>query len=232
SKIEKMKSPLHRVIDARRWDGELLLGRLFLVFHAAFPRRRLPPRPRRRSGFRLSPKAGRRHSLDPLPPLPRAADPRGRRPQGLRARAARGLLRLRRRRRRRQVLLGVRGRARRRPAPLPRPRRHRARALRSDALVASLWHELSYRLCPRVLAELCGGVVPGGTSFVSLPGDAKAAILARLDKGKDLARASATCRDLRRLVADRDRELWKPLYKAFAPRMSPPPPAELSWTES
>lgn len=34
--MAKMNSPLHRVIDARRWDGELLLGRLFILFHAAF----------------------------------------------------------------------------------------------------------------------------------------------------------------------------------------------------
>uniref|UniRef100_A0A453SSV5 Uncharacterized protein n=2 Tax=Aegilops tauschii subsp. strangulata TaxID=200361 RepID=A0A453SSV5_AEGTS len=29
-------SPLHRVVDARRWDAEPLLGRLVIVVHAAF----------------------------------------------------------------------------------------------------------------------------------------------------------------------------------------------------
>ncbi|KAJ1284305.1 hypothetical protein BS78_03G194300 [Paspalum vaginatum] len=71
--------------------------------------------------------------------------------------------------------------------------------------------------CWRFLAELCGrnGVpLPG---FMSLPDDIKVEVLKRLT-GKDLARVELTCRQIRRLVAERDGELWKPLYEGVRPR--------------
>jgi hypothetical protein len=75
-------------------------------------------------------------------------------------------------------------------------------------------------------------------TFMSLPGDAKAAILARLTDGADLASVERVCTGLRRL----DGELWKATYDALLRRgvsrslpddysgghSSPP---EMSWKE-
>jgi hypothetical protein len=55
-------------------------------------------------------------------------------------------------------------------------------------------------------------------TFMSLPGDAKAAILARLTDGADLASVERVCTGLRRLVAERDGELWKATYDALLRR--------------
>uniref|UniRef100_A0A0D9XHJ2 F-box domain-containing protein n=1 Tax=Leersia perrieri TaxID=77586 RepID=A0A0D9XHJ2_9ORYZ len=89
-----------------------------------------------------------------------------------------------------------------------------ARALRRDARLAALWSRLTYRLCRRVLADHCDkNCVPVGRTFMSLPADIKAAILARLVDGEDLAAVECTCVALRRLVAEHDAALWKPRYE-------------------
>ena len=50
---------------------------------------------------------------------------------------------------------------------------------------------------------------------MSLIDDVKVEILKRLAGADDLARMERTSRDLRRLVAERDGELWKPMYEAL-----------------
>ncbi|KAL6622976.1 hypothetical protein ACP70R_032855 [Stipagrostis hirtigluma subsp. patula] len=90
-----------------------------------------------------------------------------------------------------------------------------ARALRRDARLAALWGALWSGLCRRALVDLCGrNGVALGPSLVSLPDDVIAAILARLANGGagGLASVEGTCARLRRLVAERDGELWKPRY--------------------
>ncbi|KAL6640873.1 hypothetical protein ACP70R_019054 [Stipagrostis hirtigluma subsp. patula] len=92
-----------------------------------------------------------------------------------------------------------------------------ARALRRDARLAALWGALWSGLCRRALVDLCGrNGVALGPSLVSLPDDVIAAILARLANGGagGLASVEGTCARLRRLVAERDGELWKPRYEA------------------
>ncbi|OEL21080.1 hypothetical protein BAE44_0017900 [Dichanthelium oligosanthes] len=72
--------------------------------------------------------------------------------------------------------------------------------------------------CWGLLSELCRGNSLPLTSFMSLPDDIKAEILKRLADPEDLARVERTCRHLRRLVAERDGELWKPMYEALSVR--------------
>ncbi|KQJ86335.1 uncharacterized protein LOC112268863 [Brachypodium distachyon] len=215
--MAKMNSPLHRVIDARRWDGELLLGRLFILFHAAFVDAGFLPSAAAATASTLS-----LRYLVPLPQLLAAVALRvcayGRHVvfyvdtssvvsgagssdylwACVDAVAAAPLL-----------SGGLDG---------------TARALRNDAVVSALWRELPERLSRRVLREICGGgALLGGTTFMSLPEEMKLSILARLGDGEDLARVSATCSDLRRLVRGRDREFWKRIYdyNAAAPAPSP-----------
>uniref|UniRef100_J3N0Q3 F-box domain-containing protein n=1 Tax=Oryza brachyantha TaxID=4533 RepID=J3N0Q3_ORYBR len=93
-----------------------------------------------------------------------------------------------------------------------------ARALRRDARLDALWSALTDTLCRRVLVDLCArnGVTLEPT-LMSLPGDAVAAILARLPDDEDLAMVECTCAGLRRLVAEHDATLWKPRYEKVPP---------------
>ncbi|KAK3138911.1 hypothetical protein QOZ80_5AG0375060 [Eleusine coracana subsp. coracana] len=65
------------------------------------------------------------------------------------------------------------------------------------------------------------------TSFASLPDDAKTEILKRLTDGKDLARVECVSRQLRRLVTERDCELWKAMYDS----LGLPPEIQISDSE-
>ncbi|PUZ55838.1 hypothetical protein GQ55_5G244100 [Panicum hallii var. hallii] len=69
--------------------------------------------------------------------------------------------------------------------------------------------------CWGLFAELCRGNGLPLTGFMSLTDDVKLEILKRLAGADDFARMESTCRDQRRLVAERDGELWKPMYKAL-----------------
>ncbi|KAK3138978.1 hypothetical protein QOZ80_5AG0376070 [Eleusine coracana subsp. coracana] len=170
----KVVSPLHKVIDAVRWDAEGLLGRLIIFIHAVFLDGGFVPLP-------LDPSRKR----GPQPQVSREA---GRTASSLSLRPVR------------DVALGAGGRARRRAAPVGRARRH----------------VVSEGLCRRALVHLCREWhVPLEPTFASLPDDAKGAILARLKDDGDLAIVQRTCTALRRLVADRDRELWKPRLDAL-----------------
>ncbi|TVU19042.1 hypothetical protein EJB05_35170, partial [Eragrostis curvula] len=63
--------------------------------------------------------------------------------------------------------------------------------------------------------ETCGNDVALEPTFLSLPDDVNLAILERVAGAADLARARHICAALRRLVAERDRELWKPELLAW-----------------
>lgn len=217
-------SPLHMVIDAPRWDAEPPLGRLFIVAHAAFLDAGFVPHGTKvPKSARLPKQVGRTastlflrytalqllHRLDVEPAALRlCAHGRHvvfytrfhvwwwfRRPKEtywvcLDALAAAALLSGR---------LDDTG-----------------RALRNDARVAALWKALSEGLCRRLLVDMCCSYgVALEPTFMSLPGDIKAAILGRLTDGDDLARVERTCTELRRLVAEHDDELWKPRFEAL-----------------
>ncbi|XBH97731.1 hypothetical protein VPH35_127357 [Triticum aestivum] len=215
-------SPLHRVIDARRWDAERLLGRLIVVVHAAFLDAGFAPHTHGAPKHRRVPRrAGATASTLPLvyaaPRLPDAAVALRMRAHGMRivfyvcvprlarpdpgvhwacvdARAAATL-----------VSGGLDGTA-------------RALAGVGACGLAALWRELAEKLCRGALVDICrenGVVLCRENAFVSLPGDVMLAILARLADGLDLLAVASTCTELRRLVADHDGELWKHRYEAL-----------------
>ncbi|CAL4932730.1 unnamed protein product [Urochloa decumbens] len=84
-----------------------------------------------------------------------------------------------------------------------------ARAVETGAAGAWLWRSLADWACRGPFLELCRWNDLPVTGFLSLPDDSKAEILKRLADGKDLARVECTSSQLRRLVAERDGELWK-----------------------
>lgn len=87
-----------------------------------------------------------------------------------------------------------------------------ARALETGAAGSWLWKPLADWVCRVLFLQLCQRNDLPVTGFVSLPDDAKAEILKRLPNGKDLAKVECCCRQLRRLVAERDGQLWKAMY--------------------
>uniref|UniRef100_A0A8I6YGS0 F-box domain-containing protein n=1 Tax=Hordeum vulgare subsp. vulgare TaxID=112509 RepID=A0A8I6YGS0_HORVV len=225
-------SPLHGVVDARRWKAERILGRLVIVVHAAFldagfivPRRDRQDRDLS-STCRLSTEVGATASTLSLEYTALQLLPR----HNMGAAALRVCtdgrhvifyLQL-------QVCsarintywacldaLSI--------APLLSGDLNGTtrRLLRNDGSpTAALWRKVGDGFSRRIFSDLCRehGVVPGrAPTLMSLPGDAMAAILERLADGKDLLRVESTCTELRRFVADRDRDrqLWMPRYKAL-----------------
>ncbi|RLM99817.1 hypothetical protein C2845_PM06G23900 [Panicum miliaceum] len=222
-----MVSPLHRAIDGRRWDAERLLGRLIVIVHAAFLDAGFVPlgahgSRSRRPGSTVPKQAGRTASALSL----RYGAPQLLHRQGSEAAAVLRMLA----HGRRHLILYVKCD----PWPVERcvlvdalaaaalltgGLDGTARALRRDARLAGLWRRISEDLCRGALVDMCrrNGVALE-PSFMSLPGDAKAAVLSRLASGADLASVERVCTGLRRLVAERDRQLWKPRYDALALR--------------
>ncbi|XBI02775.1 hypothetical protein VPH35_131282 [Triticum aestivum] len=206
-------SPLHRVVDARRWEAEPLLGRLVIVVHAAFleagfivPRRGNP------SPCRLPPEVGATASTLSLeytaPQLLPRHDMDG---------AALKICTVCSVRRTGGTYWACLDALSVAPV-LSGGLDDMGRRLLGTA--STLWRTVIDGLCRRLLLDLCRehGVVPGrAPTLMSLPSDAMLAILARLPDGKDLVRVESTCTELRRLVAgrERDRELWLPRYKAL-----------------
>ncbi|KAM3296348.1 hypothetical protein ACQJBY_038598 [Aegilops geniculata] len=225
-------SPLHGVVDARRWDAERILGRLVIVVHAAFldagfivslPHRRdrdlsstcWLPTELGETASTLSlgleytaPQLLPRHDMDGAA-LSVCTD--GRHVifylQACSVRT--GMYR---------VCLDALS-----VAPLlSGDLDGTARRLLGNggSPTAALWRKVSDGFSRRIFSDLCRehGVMPGRVpTFMSLPSDIMAAILERLADGKDLLRVESTCTELRRLVAepDRDRQLWMPRYKAL-----------------
>ncbi|CAN6333342.1 unnamed protein product [Urochloa humidicola] len=220
-----MVSPLHRVIDAVRWDAERLFGRLIIIIHGAFLDAGFVPLlhdPHSQRPCTIPMQAGRTSSALSLrygvPHLLHGHDTDA---VALRILLAHG---------RRLLILYVH--CDRLPvercmvvdalaaAPLlAGGLDSTARALRRDAAVAALWRLLTDGLCRRALIDICRrkGVALEPT-LMSLSGDAMAAVLALLPSGADLARAELVCAGLRRLIAGRDRELWKPRHDALVAR--------------
>ncbi|TVU19039.1 hypothetical protein EJB05_35166, partial [Eragrostis curvula] len=184
-----MVSPLHKAIDAERWDVERPLGRLFLVFHAAFLDAGFVPLP---------------HPSGKRRPIPREAGQTASAlslqytaPELLRRRGAQAAIVLRQQVYGWKIFLYIqRGDAR--PLALSWVAADvfaavpllsggldaTARALRHDARLVALWHGLWDALCRRALVDLCrGNGVAMEPTFASLPGDIKAAILARTSRG-------------------------------------------------
>ncbi|KAI4976904.1 hypothetical protein ZWY2020_050511 [Hordeum vulgare] len=202
-------SPLHRVIDAARWDAERLLGRLIILVHAAFLDAVFVVHADRvgKSGrvpTRAGATASTRQHLRRTEPL------RGRPSQRVPAVQERIV--------------------RRAVAPLlSRGLGDTARALTDDGAcgVAALWRELTEKLCRSTLVAVC----PGKDALLSLSVDVLLDILARLN-GLDILMLSSTCAGLSRLVADHDSELWKNRYMAlFRSRWADDSSGTTNWME-
>uniref|UniRef100_A0A0D9XHJ1 F-box domain-containing protein n=1 Tax=Leersia perrieri TaxID=77586 RepID=A0A0D9XHJ1_9ORYZ len=243
-------SPLHKVINARQWDAERLLGRLVILAHAAFLDAGFVPAVADddQNSVRLPRKIGRTAATLPL---------RYAAPQLLHRAAAAVQLRLCAHSGRLLVFYVCISRKFFTMSPwldtywiclddavasaiaplLAGGLDDTARALRRDATpLAELWSALTDGLCRRVLVDLCArNGVSLEPTFMSLPGDVMEAILARLDSGEDLAMVECTCAGLRRLVEDRDAVLWKSRYEKlpFLLRLlvlgEDDEPTEVSW---
>ncbi|KAF2944150.1 uncharacterized protein [Oryza sativa Japonica Group] len=222
-------SPLHKVIDDGRWAAERLLGRLIILAHAAFLDAGFvaaaDAAADQENSVRLPSEVGRTAAALPL----RYAAPQLlHRPD---AAAAAVALKLRVHGRRHLVFyvrvdgladlwvaeedaycfcVDALAAARLLAGGLDAT----ARALRRDPALGALWGALTDGLVRRALADLCArSGVPLGRTLLSLPTDAMAAILSRLEDGEDLMVVECTCTALRRLVAELDAVLWKPMYE-------------------
>ncbi|VAI54125.1 unnamed protein product [Triticum turgidum subsp. durum] len=228
--MSSLVSPLHGVVDARRWNTERLLGRLVIMVHAAFlDAGFMVPRRNRRdrdlsSTCRLPTEVGATASILSLEYTAPQLLPRHDMDTAVLRVCTNG----------RHVIFYLQiSSVRVSPhlvcldalsvAPLLSGHLNGTarRLLRNDGSpTAALWRTVSDGFSRRIFSDLClvHGVVPGrAPTFMSLPSDIMAAILERLADGKDLLRVESTCTELRRLVSepDRDRQLWMPRYKAL-----------------
>ncbi|TVU19038.1 hypothetical protein EJB05_35165, partial [Eragrostis curvula] len=204
-------SPLHKVIDAGRWDAERPVGRLFVVVHATFLDAGFVPLPRpyRKRGPVPRSAGSTASALSLRYTAPELRDRRY---------AAQASVVLRQQVYGRKIIFFVQ-RGDGRPvasscvlvdtldagALLSGGLDATARALRRDARLAALWRGLWDALCRRPLVDLCrGNGVTMEPTFVSLPVDVVLTILG-VWEGVDVARVGGTCAALRRLVAEHDR---------------------------
>lgn len=211
--------PLHKVIDAGRWDAEAPLGRLVVIAHAAFldegfvPCATPPKRPLPEQVGATASALSLRYTIPELVRRTRAAA--GAEAAVLRL-CAHGKF---------VILYGYLDSDGNRPATrwacvdtlfiaplLSGDLDATAHALASDALGIRLWKALAGGLSRRLFVDICGKNIKRlPPRFMSLPNDLQAAILSRL-VGEDLAKVECTCTELRDLVAGR--ELWKAKYMA------------------
>uniref|UniRef100_N1QSV8 F-box domain-containing protein n=1 Tax=Aegilops tauschii TaxID=37682 RepID=N1QSV8_AEGTA len=194
-------SPLHRVIDAGRWEAESLLGRLIVIVHAAVLDTGFVSHP-----HAVPPKSGR---------VPRRVGATastlslGYAAPGLRYAV---VLRISAQWMRIVFYVRVRSDQGRGPglhwvcvdarvaAPLlSGGLDDTARALTSHGAcgrgLAALWRELTGKLCRGALVDLCRA-----NAFVLLPGDIMLEILGRLVDGLDLLRVADLCCQYPKLV--------------------------------
>ncbi|PAN29712.1 hypothetical protein PAHAL_5G245800 [Panicum hallii] len=213
-----MAAILEKFVDADQWEAEDIVGRLGNGHGRAcrLPLCRLPALRRPTTAGSSPPEARGPGGLAvPLPLVHRATAgaPRGRRRR--RADGARA------RERRHALMLLTAGGDWRGGAYLERLDAATVTPLLSRALAdAEPWASrvcwaLADGACWGLFAELCRGNGLPLTGFMSLTDDVKVEILKRLAGADDFARMERTCRDLRRLVAERDGELWKPMYEAL-----------------
>lgn len=208
--MAKLKvSPLHRVIDARRWDLEALYGRLIIVVHAAMlDVGFVPCGGKSPNSGGLAEQVGRTASTLSL---------RYAAPQLAHREDATVLALCAAQESERHVVFYAHiddtatagGNARRAVywtyvdvvALVPLLSGFLddvARALRSDALGTRLWGALTDGFCRCLLSDLCSNNgVPLEPTFTSLPADIKLAILEKLTDGEDLARMECTSKEMR-----------------------------------
>ncbi|KAF8765845.1 hypothetical protein HU200_008359 [Digitaria exilis] len=240
-----MVSPLHSAITADRWDAEGLLGRLIVLVHAAFLDAGFVPLPRhpwwsrstvpRQAGETAS-ALSLRYAAPQLPLLLLQQQQQHRH-----GAAEVAVLRLLAHGSRHLVLY-----ARSKCGPWPVERcavvdALAAAPLLSGGLDATARREAGGALAPDLRRALPGRArrhVPQGRRragahlHVAPRRRQGGAVLSRLATGGDLARVERVCNGLRRLVAERDCQLWKPRYRAGSLRLrgcchSP----ETSWKE-
>ncbi|TVU19195.1 hypothetical protein EJB05_35332, partial [Eragrostis curvula] len=217
--------PLRRLVKDDQWEAEDLAGRLGIVAHAAFLRAGFVPYgDEPSSGLLLkqvdevgpsAPSFSRRYTLAQLARRREGADVAV---QELRAHGNGDVAF-------RAYVLTTDGHRRRlcravldaaALAPLLSGRvDDAARAMETGYAGSWLWKSLVDWVFPVLHLELCRRNDLPVTGFASLPDDAKAEILKRLSDGKDLAMVECTNRQLRRLVAERDGELWKAMYESL-----------------
>ncbi|KAL6642519.1 hypothetical protein ACP70R_020700 [Stipagrostis hirtigluma subsp. patula] len=211
-------SPLYKATDEARWDAEDLFGRLAIVAHAGFLYAGLLPcdEPEATTTSLIRrytlPQLVHREGADAV--VIRLSRPGRRRGGGGQFAVVADVTSdgcQRNARRERIASSAVK-------AVLSGDVDAAARALRAPdaARGAWLWRLLADGLCRDLFLDLCGrNGVPVGPGFESLPADVKAAILLRLDAAEDVASVGCASKELRRLVAVHDAELWKARYEAI-----------------
>lgn len=234
-------SPLHKVIDARQWDTQGFIGRLMAVVHAAFVHAGFVPS----CSKKLDSPPWISGALVATPSL-RYTVPR----QSVASAAAAAAVWVWLLVRGDHVVLAYSSQAGSESrskhcrlsvdasaiAPLLRSGDldDAARALETNAAgFRRLWENvLVDGICEPILDDLLPihrrrprrrGATRGSSfpQFMSLPDDLIAAVLSRLTGGGEhLAVVECTCTKLRRLVGDRDGELWRKMYETKVKRVS------------
>jgi hypothetical protein len=213
-----MAAFLEKLVDANQWEAEDIVGRLGIVFHAAFvfagfhPCGAQPP-----SGHLLkrSIKAGDSLCLSRWYTAPELARRTG---------ADAAVLMLYVQGREVAILIFLTTEHDTESAYLERLDLETARPLLCRSLggvepwVSRICKSLADGVCWGLLDEIRRNNSLPSTSFVSLPDDLKVLILKKLTDGKDLARVECVSDELRLLVAAGDGELWKPLFEALPKR--------------
>ncbi|AQK66015.1 hypothetical protein Zm00014a_014485 [Zea mays] len=213
-----MASLLQKSVDAVEWDAEDISGRLGLVLHAAFLFAGFQPYGRQpRSGYLLkkqSRKRGGSACLSRLYTAPELAQREG-------ADAAVLMLCVQGSNVALLVFITTDGDDTPEDVYLEHLDLEIVRPLLSRSLggvepwASRICKSLANGVCWCFLDKLCrrNGLALSG--FSSLHDDLKAVVLAKLTDGKDLARVECVSSQLRLLVAERDHELWRTLYKAL-----------------
>ncbi|KAF8676032.1 hypothetical protein HU200_047536 [Digitaria exilis] len=195
-----MAAILHNFVDAEQWEAENIVGRLGLITHASFLLAGFqtygarPP-----SGHHLLRRADESSTgslcLSRCYTAPQLAHRDG-------AAAA-------------ALVVCAQGSEIALLMFLTAPLLSRARLGDAEPWASRICRALANGACWGLLRELCHGNGLALTSLVPLPDDVVVEILRRLPDAEDLARVECAGRDLRRVVAERDGELWKPMYEAM-----------------